>query len=60
MFIEKFKEGESKRMKYTVPATIFALSKLCFLIHTQKTTHEKLNFNVLFELMKKLIEGLTA
>lgn len=28
LFIEKFKEGESKRQKYTIPATIFALFKV--------------------------------
>ncbi len=56
MFIQKFKQGEIKRMKYTIPASIFALCRLVRQVNVQKASSEKLNFQGLFNLMKELLD----
>lgn len=53
MFIEKFKEGESKRQKFTIPASIFALFKVAKQIKEQGISG--VNYETLFDIIKELI-----
>lgn len=53
LFIEKFKEGESKRQKFTIPASVFALFKIARQIREQNISG--VNYETLFDVIKELI-----